>query len=259
MNRADSEKKAYDEGSVFECSYRWHKRFEHVFTCPNSMRSEKVFEDLIKQSIAGKKVLDIGCGQGDSSVKLLGLGAGYVHGIDISQRFFAEAKEKEINGRLDFSNADVMQPIPGTFDLIVGRAILHHIEFKSVLKRLYKSNLNEGGMMVFMEPFGDNLLIRLFHKIAKSAHTPTEKPFVREDLNWLRENFPDSEILPMNYVSLPVGIISSLLFSDPDNFIMRFCDKVDMWVAQNVKFLLPHFRAGIIAITKKGGPLSDRI
>ncbi len=102
--------------------------------------------------------------------------------------------------------------------------------------------------MVFVEPLGSNLLIRLFKLIVKSAHTSDEKPFFRQDLRWLRENF---EMLPINYFSLVFGILSSIIFSSPYNYLMRLSDKIDFWLGRNVRLLAPNFRAAILIIKKK--------
>ena len=141
-----------------------------------------------------------------------------------------------------------MSPIKGTYDIIFGRAILHHIDYKVVLKRLYYSNLNYGGIMIFVEPLGSNLLIRLFKLIVKSAHTSDEKPFFRQDLRWLRENF---EMYPINYFSLVFGILSSIIFSNSHNYLMRLSDKIDFWLGKKVRLLAPNFRAAILIIKKK--------
>jgi len=65
-----------------------------------------------------------------------------------------------------------MEPIEGTFDIIYGRAILHHVEYKTLLKRLYEKNLNSGGFMIFMEQLGSNSLskfISFYSKIGTHA------------------------------------------------------------------------------------------
>ncbi|NJL52516.1 MAG: hypothetical protein HC930_10405 [Hydrococcus sp. SU_1_0] len=63
--------------------------------------------------------------------------------------------------------------------MIFGRAILHHLDYQEVLGRLYRDNLNPGGVMIFMEPLGSNLLLRLYWQLAKEAHTPDENLYAR--------------------------------------------------------------------------------
>jgi 2-polyprenyl-3-methyl-5-hydroxy-6-metoxy-1,4-benzoquinol methylase len=251
LKRAEKEKKAYDEDNVWEHSNRWHMKFRHVLQSPNTIRGERLFQELIKRNVAGKKILDIGCGGGESSRQLLSSGAKFVYGIDISEKFIIKAKEKGEIAQLEFANKDIMEPIEGKFDVIFGRAILHHIDYQAVIKRLYISNLNPGGIMLFMEPLGNNLLLRLFRLVAKSAHTPDERPFFREDIKWLKENYGTFDVLPINYSSLPFGIISTWIFSDANNLLLRLCDKFDCWFARNMKYSIPNFRQAIFVIKKR--------
>lgn len=250
LSRSEREKAAYDEQGVFERSHGWHVRFKHVFDCPNTVEHERAFSERVKADIAGKRVLEIGCGDGSHAEQLLSFGAAYVYGIDISEKFIARAKERGIPGRLEFAERDAIDPVGGTFDIIFGRAILHHLDYRPVLKRLHDRNLSPDGFMIFMEPLGAHPLIRLFHAVARSAHTRDERPFYREDLCWLRDSFARLEILPVNFLSLPFGLLSSLVFERADNLMMRVCDKADRWLAAHVPPLVPSFRQAILVIGK---------
>lgn len=249
-SRAEREKAAYDEHGVFESSHGWHVRFRHVFECPNTLRNEGLLEARLRAAVAGGRVLDIGCGDGASSEALLELGAASVLGIDVSETFIAKARGREQPGRLEFVNGDVGAPLEGEFDVICGRAILHHLDYRGVLERLHQSNLKTGGSMIFMEPLGSNLLIRLFHAVAPRAHTPDERSFLRSDLRWFRRRFARLEILPVNYLSFPAAILSSLVFPSADNVLMRLCDRADGWLARHVPPLVPQFRQAILVIGK---------
>jgi 2-polyprenyl-3-methyl-5-hydroxy-6-metoxy-1,4-benzoquinol methylase len=37
-----------------------------------------------------------------------------------------------------------------SYDLIIGRAVLHHVDYQQVLRQLYDNNLNPGGKMFFI-------------------------------------------------------------------------------------------------------------
>ena len=75
LERARREREAYDEHGVEEAMYAWHGRFPHVFQSPNTRRAEERFDALTRAAVAGRRVLDMGCGEGASSERLLGLGA----------------------------------------------------------------------------------------------------------------------------------------------------------------------------------------
>ena len=249
MNRSKREKFAYDQGEVFLASDRYHKKFSHVFRCPNSMRNGKLFEELIESKISNARVLEIGCGTGWFSPKILSLGASYVCGIDISKNQIKEAKKNEIKGKLEFKTHNVEEKYEGNFDLIIGRAILHHINYKKALGNLFCS-LNPNGIMIFMEPLGSNILLRLFRFLIRSAHTHDEKPFTKDDLKWLNAHFKKFTYYPFNYFSLFFGLFSSVISRNPENNIMVLCDKIDCWIAENLKIFRPNFRAAIFVIEK---------
>jgi SAM-dependent methyltransferase len=250
LTRAERERKAYDEQGLWETSNKWHARFSHVFLSPNSKRYDDLFYRLIGDHIAGKRALEVGCADGSTTKQAFELGAQYALGIDVSQDFILRAKCFERPGQLEFRCADVANAIVGTFDLIFGRSILHHIDYRSVLKNLFDNNLTAGGLMVFMEPLGANPLITLYALLARSAHTADEKSFLRADLQWFKSNYANAKIYPFNLLSFPAGILSSLVFKSPDNLLLRVSDRVDEWLAQNVDFLSPYFRHCLVVVRK---------
>jgi len=250
LTRADRERKAYDEEGLWDVSHSWHARFLHVFLSPNSTRYEKLFYGLISDNVVGKVALEVGCAEGLASKQVFDFGARHVLGIDVSQDFISRAKPLEKPGQLEFECADVGAGIEGTFDVIFGRSILHHIDYRTVLQKLFDNNLREGGIMIFMEPLGANPLIRIYQLVAQSAHTPDEQSFLRSDLQWFRAAFAQVRIYPFNLFSLPAGIISNFIFKEPDNLLLRLSDHVDEWFARNASILTPYFRHCLVVIRK---------
>jgi SAM-dependent methyltransferase len=250
--RTDRERRAYDEGGVWERCHAVHSRFRHVFRSPNSLRAERWIDDLLRERVPGRRVLELGCGRGDQAVKILSYGAEHVLALDVAEKFLGEARRKEVPGRLVFTNRDVTQPLPGVFDVIYGAAILHHIDYRAAVTRLYAENLNPGGVMLFREPLGENLLMRFWWWWGKAAHTPDERPFRRADLAWFAGRFPGLRVLPVNYLSFPAGVVSSLLFRRPDNLLTRFSDRVDRRIAERFPGLRHRFRHAVIVVEKSG-------
>jgi SAM-dependent methyltransferase len=248
MSRAEREQHAYDEARVFECSHRWHARFPHVFDCPNTLAHERLFQETIRRAATGGRVLELGCGDGTSAHGMLGLGAASVRGVDISEILIARARERAIPGRLEFERRDASEPIDGTYELIVGRAVLHHLDYRQALGRLHASNLAPGGTMLFMEPLAGNPLIRVFHRLAPGAHTEDERSFERDDLVWFERTFAGIGIFPFNWLSLPAGIVSSLVFRRADNALTRLADLADRWLAKRARWLVPQFRQAVLVI-----------
>jgi SAM-dependent methyltransferase len=250
MSRAEREKLAYDEQGVFAASHGWHLRFRHVFECANTREHERLFETTVERAAAGRRVLELGCADGAHAEALLKQGAGSVLGLDVSEKSIERARQRTRPGRLEFEVRDAGEPLEGTYDLIVGRAILHHLDFRPVLKRLHDQNLAAGGTMVFMEPLGGNPLIRLFHWLAPAAHTADERSLTKDDLRWLRATFARCELLPFNYFSLPCGLVSSLFFRRADNRLLRFANLLDRCLARRAAWLWPQFRQVTVIIRR---------
>lgn len=251
--RAERERAASNEGGVYRRYWEIRNKFAHVHECPNTAYANARHERMLADAARGKRVLDFGCGNGNLGRKLVDLGAAHVHGIDISERWIEEANELYGDEpRLSFEVADAMAFEGGPFDVIAGNAILHHLDWRAVLRRLYDKLLAPGGTMFFSEPMGSNLGLRLYWKLFPNAHTDDEAPFYRADIRWLRQAFPGFELYPTNYVSLYAGLISSQVFRDADNFLMRMSDSIDRSL-EKVEFMKPAFRYGLFVIRKPVG------
>lgn len=249
--RAERERAAYDERGVAEVSERWLRRAIHVMECPNTRRAERRFEELLAGHARDGAVLDVGCGDGVMATRLHEMGARHVLGVDLSETEVAAAQAaRSVPGEVEFRVADLAQPIEGTFDLVCGRSILHHIDYRPVVERLFEDNLRPGGALVFMEPLGSNLITRAFHGLVPSAHTPDEQPLTRAELRWWAEHFPGFELLPVNYLSYPVGLLSSLLIPTADNPLTRAADRIDRWIERRVPAIHHRFRQGVLVLRK---------
>jgi SAM-dependent methyltransferase len=226
--QVDSERTAYDEGTVFEQSDAWNQRVPHVFHAPNTERGELRFSQLIAEAVrSGGRVLDAGCGTGETARQAVELGASEVLAIDLSERFLLDALQRgDGDGRIEYRLHDLHRPLDDRFDLVVGRSVLHHIEWRSFLRRTYSDNLAPGGRMVFMEPMRHPMTVA-FHRVVRSAHTPGEYPLGRGDVRWLEQTFPRCRVHPINFLSFPAGVLSSYLFGSPDNALTRASDAVD--------------------------------
>ena len=111
---------------------------------------------------AGQVVLDYGCGGGRLSLKLLSRGAREVVGIDVSDARLEEARRRVADGgfagRARFLVVDAHNTgFPdGSFDLVVGSAVLHHLDLPVALAELRRI-MKPGARAVFAEPLVHNL------------------------------------------------------------------------------------------------------
>ena len=249
--RAERDRRAYDEDRVWERSHAWHVRVIHVMTSPNTSRHEETFRGLLADAVGhGGRGLDIGCGDGRTTRGLIDLGASYALGIDVSETEIAKARQLATPDEVEFRLGGVQDEIEGRFDLIFGRSILHHIDFREVLPRLATNNLAPDGRMVFMEPLSHPLTLA-FHKIVRSAHTEDERPLTREDLTWMQATFPGFELVAVNLTSFATGIVSSFVSRNPDNKVMQLSDRLDEWLARRSPRLRQFYRQGIISLSSR--------
>ena len=248
--QVDSERAAYDEGPVLERSKAWNQRVPHVFHAPDTKRGEVIFAQLIAKAVqSGGRVLDAGCGTGETARQAVELGASEVLAVDLSERLLREAKQRsDGEGQIEFRLHDLHHPVPGRFDLVVGRSVLHHIDWRSFLQRTYSENLAPAGRMVFMEPMSHPMTIA-FHRLVRSAHTPGEYPLSRSDVLWLEQTFPHCAVHPINFLSFPAGVLSSYLFRSPDNALTLAADAIDRRLERRGS-LRGYARQAIIVIEK---------
>lgn len=144
----------------------------------------------------GIKVLEYGCGPGSAAFELARQGAQVV-GIDISDVAISQsaAKAKSENLVIDFRrmNAEQLEFDDNTFDIIVGSAILHHLDLDKAYSELHRC-LKPGGKAVFIEPTGHNPLINCYRKMTPKLRTVDEKPMKRKDFRKASSYFSEVSV-----------------------------------------------------------------
>lgn len=150
----------------------------------------------------GKRILDIGCGGGQNAIACA-LGGASVVGLDLSvaqlmaARKLAEAHEVDIEWRV--GNGQLLNAIPGPFDLILTLQLLPYISMPDKLLSNAASLLKAGGKLVasFDHPFRN-----CFYDMDADdlSPFPTRAYFDEEPLSWHFE--PD---LPMQAHHFSLG------------------------------------------------------
>jgi SAM-dependent methyltransferase len=145
-------------------------------------------------SLQGKRVLDFGCGLGQTSRIYAELGAARVDGFDISSENIRVAEKNAKRDRLDdrvffrqLAAEDIDYP-DESFDIVLGKAILHHTDLEKTSQQLARV-LRPGGTAYFLEPLAHNPILNLFRRLTPSRRTPTEKPLSVKDLGVFRKHF----------------------------------------------------------------------
>ena len=145
--------------------------------------------------LAGKGVLDYGCGHGMAAVVLARAGAA-VTAFDLSPGYVAESQARAAaNGvRVEcvVAAGEALPFSDGSFDAVWGNAILHHLDLPRAARELRRV-LKPGGVAVFAEPWGGNALLEFARRhlpYPGKSRTADEQPLTRRDLAPLREVFP---------------------------------------------------------------------
>ncbi|MBI5631760.1 MAG: methyltransferase domain-containing protein [Elusimicrobia bacterium] len=176
---------------------RWAKSMDldsllvrEAFEASTAMENRWAYEKL--SPVAGKSLLDLGCGAGETSVYLALQGA-EVTAVDISPEMVAMAQKLAARHGVRLKSlACVAEALPfadGSFDLVFGNGVLHHVELVPALKEIRRV-LKPGGKAAFIEPLKHNPVIEIYRRLASDNRTPTEFPLGFGDLERIREVFP---------------------------------------------------------------------
>lgn len=159
--------------------------------------SADAYDAVLRRLARRARVLELGCGDGSSAIQLAGWGA-EVEAIDISPARVEEARERAVvqgvhRATFHVMNAEELAFRDGTFDLVCGRAILHHLDLERVLRELVRT-LKPEGRLVFIEPLGHNPAINLFRSRTPDLRTADEHPLLMSDLALVRRFCRDLEL-----------------------------------------------------------------
>ena len=102
-------------------------------------------------SLAGRNVLDLGCGFGWFCRFAAGEGAAEVVGVDVSERMLARAGAETAAENVRYEQADLetYEPAPERFDLVYSSLVFHYlVDLPAVFGRIARA-LRPGGRFVF--------------------------------------------------------------------------------------------------------------
>jgi ubiquinone/menaquinone biosynthesis C-methylase UbiE len=185
----------------------------------------------------GKRILEIGCGDGGTTVRFARSGA-IVTAVDISGEMVELTKRRAASEGLQNAVIGIVAGVediefqPESFDIVYGHSILHHLNLDIAVPRFVRA-LKPGGMAAFLEPLDYNPLLNAFRKFTPQRRTPTEKPLRFSQLlqvsgqfsKWDHREFYFSSLISFVwYYGIRNKSLFSLtmnLFSPIDRFIFR--------------------------------------
>ena len=161
-------------------------------------RFSKEYGFRLLGDLKGKRVLDVGCGDGINSVTMSMLGA-EVTGVDISSGAIALAKQRmwinDVSERVHLHCApiELASFASNSFDIIWCHAILHHVipDLEAVMSRIVDW-AKPGAQVIIMEPINlSSLLRKLRLALFRSPEaTCGERPLERREIELLTQLIP---------------------------------------------------------------------
>ena len=142
--------------------------------------------------IAGKRLLDLGCGAGENSVYFAKKGArcvacDYSPGMVEVALELAAANGVEIEGCT--ANAIALDFPDNTFDIVYASNLLHHLPDPQACIREMHRVLKPGGKACFWDPLKHNPVINVYRRIATKVRTEDETPLDINIVNFVQSQF----------------------------------------------------------------------
>ena len=118
----------------------------------NVTAEQPALKRLLPHSLAGLRVLDMGCGTGQFAQLACAQGAAEVVAFDVSQKMLAEARARTDASRIDYRRMTIeefaAEPF-GAFDLVVSSVALHYVQDYAAVVAAVRCVLAPGGRFVF--------------------------------------------------------------------------------------------------------------
>lgn len=153
----------------------------------------RFFEAEVKPRAQDADVLEFGCGDSSYAVDLNRWGA-RVTAIDISDEAIEETRRRLADAgflhqtTLIRMNAEELDFPEASFDLVIGRAILHHLDLEQAYAAVARV-LRPGGAAIFLEPLAHNPVINLYRRMTPHLRTEDEHPLTMHDVAAAKRHF----------------------------------------------------------------------
>jgi 2-polyprenyl-3-methyl-5-hydroxy-6-metoxy-1,4-benzoquinol methylase len=146
--------------------------------------------------LRGKRILDIGCGLGESSV-MFALEGSRVTAADISPEmveFTARlAKKYHVTLETMVGAAEELAIQPASFDIIYTANTIHHLADKEAFLNHIVRWLAPGGLFCSWDPVKYNPLINIYRAMATKVRTEDEAPVGIAELKLFKKKFAKVE------------------------------------------------------------------
>lgn len=203
--------------------------------------SSQWYEEFLRRQAGGKRVLEYGCGMNSYAFWLAQQGAQVV-GVDISDTAIEQMRERShqrpFPERVTFQrmNAEDLEFADNFFDIICGRAILHHLDLHKAFSEIVRT-LNSDGHAIFVEPLGHNPILNAYRRRTPGLRTPDEHPLVIRDLKLAEEYFDQVEAHYFHLCSLAAAPLAG---SKAFDGALRWLDGADRLLFKTLPVMRKH-------------------
>ncbi len=188
---------------VHDRERHFHDRWA-VTSAPTQVRVRSAFEAITAPEnrfilgligeLSGVRVLDLGSGLGEAAVYFALRGA-RATAADVSAdmcRLAADtARTHGVTIETIATPAEQLDVPPGSFDIVYGANVLHHVTDLDRTLGVVRRALRPGGRCFFWDPLAYNPAINLYRRMATTVRTPDENPLRFEVLGAFRRHFVD--------------------------------------------------------------------
>ncbi len=143
--------------------------------------------------LQGRRLLDVGCGLGESSTYFALRGA-EVTATDLSAgmlettRLVAESHGTSV--RTELSSAELLPCDDSSFDIVYVANTIHHLQHRERFLDEVHRVLKPGGWFYSWDPLAYNPVINIYRRMATEVRTDDETPLRFEFLREARRRFP---------------------------------------------------------------------
>jgi ubiquinone/menaquinone biosynthesis C-methylase UbiE len=171
---------------------------------PTCLENEHLIEKL--GELRGKRVLDIGCGQGDTTT-FLALRGAEVWALDVADRMVEFTRQLAAHHgvadrvRAETGRVEDMKYPSDFFDLVFADGVLHHLDLSSAVPNLVRV-MKPGGRGFFLEPQRGSVFIEIYRLFARDLRTADERPLNQHDLDYFAGQFRRFDHHEYHFLSL---------------------------------------------------------
>jgi len=246
--RVNREQEAFNAGLQRDGYMRLFGHTCHLFL----RRRDQIIRDELKYA-QGKDTLEFGSISWKVWIEDNGIEPKNLYCINISQEEINQGEEdarfSRVKPNFRLMDAHSLEFEDESFDVVYGCAILHHLDFIQALDEVCRV-LKPGGRILFVEPLGINPIGKLVRAMTPFARTVDEKPLLFKELAELEKRF-DTRHYYEELFSVPFGVISGLLFDNPDNWLTRLAFNLDLSLNRVFPPLRYLFRHVLVVGTRK--------